>query len=220
MKKLSVWETLRLSYHHGSRKNGLQTSILHGSGFVFGGLVLVLTIVSFMFPSIFATLVTNSTMPQRNHLERYYLRFSSSHWQNSSSNSTTSMPSAENSTRNNQTETYHHTGNSFSNSSVVPDSSTNFSSDSNSSSVKASDQKQGNAGGVDSPGAGECDIFEGEWVMNNDAKQYYPPGSCPYLKNQGSFDCHSNGRPDSEYLKWQWQWKSHPTNAGCINNLP
>ncbi|MCL7040558.1 hypothetical protein MKW94_010867, partial [Papaver nudicaule] len=171
-----------------------------------------------MFPSIFATLVTNSITLQRNHLERY--RFSSSHWQNSSSNiSTTSMHLVENSTRNNPTETYR-TGNSFGNSSVVPTSSTNFSSDSNSSSVKASDQKQGNAGGVDSPGAGECNIFEGEWVMNNDAKQYYPPGSCPYLQNQRSFDCHSNGRPDSGYLKWQWHWQSHPKNAGCINSLP
>ncbi|KAI3934236.1 hypothetical protein MKW92_016253 [Papaver armeniacum] len=205
MKKLNVWETLRISYNHGSKRNGILTSILHGSGFVLGGSVLILAVVSFMFPSIFATLVLKN-----NNLDRYYLRFSSPHSQKSSSNVTASsvlpidllgklVVTEDN---------------------LVPTLSTNFSSHSNSSSTKAYDQKQRNEGNVDSLGAGDCNIFEGEWVMANDSKLHYPPGSCPYLKHQQSFDCHSNGRLDDKYLKWQWQWQSHPTNAGCIDNIP
>ncbi|XP_057774569.1 protein trichome birefringence-like 2 [Salvia miltiorrhiza] len=47
-----------------------------------------------------------------------------------------------------------------------------------------------------------CDIFNGRWVRDN-AEPYYPPGSCPYIDRD--FDCHLNGRPDSEYIKWRWQ---------------
>ncbi|XP_026442204.1 protein trichome birefringence-like 2 [Papaver somniferum] len=204
--KLNVWETLRISYNHGSKRNGLLTSILHGFGFVLGGSVLVFAVISFMFPSNFATLVTNPIILKTNNLER----FSSPHSQKSSSNVTTSsvvpidLPGKLVVTEDN----------------LVPTLSTNFSSDSNSSSTKAYDQKQRNEGNVDSSGAGDCNIFEGDWVMANDSKLYYPPGSCPYLKSQRSFDCHSNGRLDDEYLKWQWQWQSHPTNAGCIENIP
>ncbi|XP_026442055.1 protein trichome birefringence-like 2 [Papaver somniferum] len=55
--------------------------------------------------------------------------------------------------------------------------------------------------------------------MVNDRKPYYLPGSCPYIQTQAT-NCYSNGRPDVEYLKWQWQWQSHPTNAGCRKNIP
>ena len=48
-----------------------------------------------------------------------------------------------------------------------------------------------------------CDIFNGRWVRDDDAEPYYPPGSCPYIDRD--FDCHLNGRPDSEYIKWRWQ---------------
>lgn len=48
----------------------------------------------------------------------------------------------------------------------------------------------------------KCDIFNGRWVRD-DAEPYYPPGSCPYIDRD--FDCHLNGRPDSEYVKWRWQ---------------
>ncbi|XP_027362825.1 protein trichome birefringence-like 2 [Abrus precatorius] len=49
---------------------------------------------------------------------------------------------------------------------------------------------------------GNCDIFDGNWVRD-DSKPYYPLGSCPYIDRD--FDCHLNGRPDSEYVKWKWQ---------------
>ncbi|CAJ1931408.1 unnamed protein product [Sphenostylis stenocarpa] len=49
---------------------------------------------------------------------------------------------------------------------------------------------------------GECDIFDGKWVRD-ESKPYYPLGSCPLIDR--NFDCHLNGRPDSEYVKWKWQ---------------
>ncbi|KAK7367838.1 hypothetical protein VNO80_09856 [Phaseolus coccineus] len=49
---------------------------------------------------------------------------------------------------------------------------------------------------------GECDIFDGKWVRD-ESKPYYPMGSCPLIDRD--FDCHLNGRPDSEYVKWKWQ---------------
>ncbi|KAG5050737.1 hypothetical protein JHK87_002935 [Glycine soja] len=49
---------------------------------------------------------------------------------------------------------------------------------------------------------GECDIFDGKWVRD-ESKPYYPLGSCPHVDRD--FDCHLNGRPDSEYVKWKWQ---------------
>ncbi|XP_061372759.1 protein trichome birefringence-like 2 [Gastrolobium bilobum] len=49
---------------------------------------------------------------------------------------------------------------------------------------------------------GNCDIFDGNWVRD-DSKPYYPLGSCPHIDRD--FDCHLNGRPDSEYVKWKWQ---------------
>ncbi|KAI3467553.1 hypothetical protein Pfo_024216 [Paulownia fortunei] len=47
-----------------------------------------------------------------------------------------------------------------------------------------------------------CDIFNGRWVRD-DTKPYYPPGSCPYIDRD--FDCQSNGRTDTEFVKWRWQ---------------
>ncbi|KAK2977482.1 hypothetical protein RJ640_016110 [Escallonia rubra] len=49
---------------------------------------------------------------------------------------------------------------------------------------------------------GDCDIFDGRWVRD-DTKPYYPGGSCPYVDRD--FDCHLNGRPDEEFVKWKWQ---------------
>ncbi|KAF3431233.1 hypothetical protein FNV43_RR25963 [Rhamnella rubrinervis] len=48
----------------------------------------------------------------------------------------------------------------------------------------------------------KCDIFDGKWVRD-DSQPYYPRGSCPYIDRD--FDCHLNGRPDDEYIKWKWQ---------------
>ncbi|KAL9325328.1 hypothetical protein ACSQ67_005973 [Phaseolus vulgaris] len=48
----------------------------------------------------------------------------------------------------------------------------------------------------------ECDIFDGKWVKDG-SKLYYPLGSCPHIDRD--FNCHQNGRPDGEYVKWRWQ---------------
>ncbi|RZC56667.1 hypothetical protein C5167_015509 [Papaver somniferum] len=68
----------------------------------------------------------------------------------------------------------------------------------------------------------DCNIFEGEWVKpanDNIREPFYPPGSCPYIDRK-PFNCFSNGRPDDAFLKLQWHWQSHPTNAGCKTNFP
>lgn len=47
-----------------------------------------------------------------------------------------------------------------------------------------------------------CDIYKGKWVKDEDYP-LYRPGSCPYVDE--AFDCQSNGRLDSGYLKWRWK---------------
>ncbi|XP_051138550.1 protein trichome birefringence-like 5 [Andrographis paniculata] len=47
-----------------------------------------------------------------------------------------------------------------------------------------------------------CDIYKGKWVKDEEYP-LYKPGSCPYVDE--AFDCQSNGRPDSDYLKWRWK---------------
>ncbi|KAI3935043.1 hypothetical protein MKW98_009962, partial [Papaver atlanticum] len=188
--KLSIWDMLvTWPPHHGVKKKA--TSILVGFVFFLGASILVLTVSSFIFPSVFAS-ITNPLLKE--NPDRYYLKFGFTNWHQSPSSTTAATP-AKNSTVKNNSENsivdlagkLVYTGEEF-----VP-SSTNFSSD--------------------------CDIFEGEWVMAEDPKQYYAPGSCPYLETR-SFDCHGSGRPDDEYLKWHWKWQSHPRNAGCKDNIP
>ncbi|GMI84419.1 TRICHOME BIREFRINGENCE-LIKE 5 [Hibiscus trionum] len=47
-----------------------------------------------------------------------------------------------------------------------------------------------------------CDLYSGTWVKD-DGYPIYKPGSCPYVDE--AFDCQSNGRPDSDYLRWRWK---------------
>ncbi|KAG5593960.1 hypothetical protein H5410_035192 [Solanum commersonii] len=47
-----------------------------------------------------------------------------------------------------------------------------------------------------------CDLFKGSWVKD-ESHPIYKPGSCPYVDE--AFDCQTNGRPDSQYLKWTWK---------------
>ncbi|KAL5707840.1 hypothetical protein ACHQM5_018696 [Ranunculus cassubicifolius] len=54
-----------------------------------------------------------------------------------------------------------------------------------------------------------CDIFDGNWVMDN-SYPLYKPGSCPHIDE--SFNCYLNGRPDANFQKYRWQPK------GC--NIP
>lgn len=48
----------------------------------------------------------------------------------------------------------------------------------------------------------KCDLYVGTWVRDEEYP-IYKPGSCPYVDE--AFDCQSNGRHDSEYLKWRWK---------------
>ncbi|KAI3845577.1 hypothetical protein MKX03_019726, partial [Papaver bracteatum] len=60
-------------------------------------------------------------------------------------------------------------------------------------------EKSKGSGGGDGSSDSDCDMFDGEWVRTKDQKQYYPPGSCPYVDRQ-YFACLENGRPDDQYL--------------------
>lgn len=47
-----------------------------------------------------------------------------------------------------------------------------------------------------------CNLYMGTWVKDEEYP-IYTPGSCPYVDE--AFSCQSNGRRDSEYLKWRWK---------------
>ncbi|KAK9099877.1 hypothetical protein Scep_023307 [Stephania cephalantha] len=51
-------------------------------------------------------------------------------------------------------------------------------------------------------GRRECHLYTGRWVRDEEYP-IYRPGSCPFVDE--AFDCQSNGRSDSEYLKWRWK---------------
>ncbi|KAL5975012.1 hypothetical protein ACLOJK_031688 [Asimina triloba] len=48
-----------------------------------------------------------------------------------------------------------------------------------------------------------CDITNGKWVFNPSIKPLYTDRTCPYIDLQ--LQCTSNGRPDDDYLHWEWQ---------------
>jgi hypothetical protein len=48
----------------------------------------------------------------------------------------------------------------------------------------------------------KCDVFNGRWVRD-ESYGFYPLKSCPLIDDD--FNCHKNGRPDSDFLKWRWQ---------------
>ncbi|XP_012453046.1 protein trichome birefringence-like 4 [Gossypium raimondii] len=47
-----------------------------------------------------------------------------------------------------------------------------------------------------------CDIFNGNWVLD-DSRPAYIPGSCPYVDD--SFNCFKNGRVDFSYVRYRWK---------------
>jgi hypothetical protein len=51
-------------------------------------------------------------------------------------------------------------------------------------------------------GLSSCDIFNGNWVLD-DSDPIYQPGSCPFLDD--AFNCFNNGRPDLDYLRYKWK---------------
>lgn len=47
-----------------------------------------------------------------------------------------------------------------------------------------------------------CNFYMGSWVRDEEYP-IYRPGSCPYVDE--AYDCQTNGRQDSSYLKWRWK---------------
>ncbi|MQL91832.1 hypothetical protein Taro_024455 [Colocasia esculenta] len=48
-----------------------------------------------------------------------------------------------------------------------------------------------------------CDVTQGKWVFDISADPLYSDKTCPYLDKQIS--CMENGRPDSDYQRWEWR---------------
>ncbi|KAG8095164.1 hypothetical protein GUJ93_ZPchr0012g21145 [Zizania palustris] len=57
---------------------------------------------------------------------------------------------------------------------------------------------------------GTCDVYDGGWMRDEEARPLYPPGTCPYVDE--AYACASNGRPDASYTRWRWapRWCSLP----------
>lgn len=47
-----------------------------------------------------------------------------------------------------------------------------------------------------------CSVTDGYWAYDSSKKLLYTDETCPYIDRQDS--CQRNGRPDSDYLYWDW----------------
>jgi hypothetical protein len=47
-----------------------------------------------------------------------------------------------------------------------------------------------------------CSVTNGYWAYNRSKEPLYTDETCPYIDRQDS--CQRNGRPDSDYLYWEW----------------
>ncbi|RZC56668.1 hypothetical protein C5167_015516 [Papaver somniferum] len=245
LRKLEKLCPLATIYCAGSRRKG--SSVLVGFGFLLGVSVLIVTIIFLMFPSFINPMLQNNL--HRFYQKIPFSHISSDSSNTSTSNSVTSNTFSSNpyqelnksSTTQNQTVivssspeitkelTQTDQTKSANYSSVVSGGppkveelgipTSNFPSNSS----RLYDAKQEIvAANSSSHGQQYCNIFDGEWVgpdNDNIREPFYPPGICPYMGRQ-PFDCYNNGRPDDAFLKLQWRWRSHPTNAGCNNNFP
>uniref|UniRef100_A0A0D9Z5T6 Trichome birefringence-like N-terminal domain-containing protein n=1 Tax=Oryza glumipatula TaxID=40148 RepID=A0A0D9Z5T6_9ORYZ len=50
--------------------------------------------------------------------------------------------------------------------------------------------------------ATRCSVTDGYWAYDRSKKLPYTDQTCPYVDRQDS--CQRNGRPDSDYLYWDW----------------
>ncbi|KAI3850011.1 hypothetical protein MKX03_015356 [Papaver bracteatum] len=228
-KQVRTWEKLCAEISLSRRKG---SSIIVGIGFIFGASAFIFISTIFMFP--FLTPSIMNPVLQIN-LDQ---KISFSHLANDSSSSTlSSLNSSDQILLENSFEAYQTVI-----SSSLPELSkdiskvngtesssklTNYSNaDVSSSSPPQVEEmvvtsNNYSVTGYNSAASGhDCNIYKGEWVRPvNGRKPFYPPGSCPYIE-RNPFSCYKNGRPDDAYLKWQWQWQSHPENAGCNSNFP